>query len=84
MRAQPLSHVRLFAATWTVVPQAPLSMEFSKQECWPGLNTQLDHFLRVSQATIKASARLQSHLEATQGKALLASSFKLLVEFILT
>ena len=27
-----LSHVRLLATPWTVVQQAPLSMEFSKQE----------------------------------------------------
>ena len=32
-----LSHVRLFAISWTVVYQASLSMEFSKQECWSGL-----------------------------------------------
>ena len=29
-----LSHVQLFAASWTVVDQAPLSMEFSRQEYW--------------------------------------------------
>ena len=29
---QSLSHVRLFATTWTVAHQAYLSMEFSKQE----------------------------------------------------
>ena len=35
-----LSHfnrVRLFANLWTVARQAPLSMEFSRQECWSGL-----------------------------------------------
>ena len=32
-----LSHVRLFAISWTVVYQASLSMEFSKQEYWSGL-----------------------------------------------
>ena len=32
-----LSHVQLFAAPWTVAHQAPLSMEFSKQEYWSGL-----------------------------------------------
>ena len=30
------SHVQLFAIPWTVVCQAPLSMEFSRQ-CWSGL-----------------------------------------------
>ena len=32
-----LSHVQLFAALWTVARQAPLSMEFSRQEYWSGL-----------------------------------------------
>ena len=34
---QSLSHVRLFATPWTVVRQALLSMEFSRQEYWSGL-----------------------------------------------
>ena len=32
-----LSHVRLIATPWTVARQAPLSMEFSRQEYWSGL-----------------------------------------------
>ena len=36
-RTQPLSCVRLFATPWTVALQAPLSMEFSRQEYWIGL-----------------------------------------------
>ena len=32
-----LSRVWLFATPWTVVRQAPLSMEFSRQEYWSGL-----------------------------------------------
>ena len=32
-----LSRVRLFATPWTGAYQAPLSMEFSKQEYWSGL-----------------------------------------------
>ena len=32
-----LSCVQLFVTPWTVVHQAPLSMEFSRQECWSGL-----------------------------------------------
>ena len=31
------SCVPLFAILWTVAHQAPLSMEFSRQECWSGL-----------------------------------------------
>ena len=32
-----LSRVRLFAIPWTVAHQAPLSMEFSRQEYWSEL-----------------------------------------------
>ena len=34
---QPLSHVLLCVASWTVARQVPMSMEFSKQEYWNGL-----------------------------------------------
>ena len=30
------SHVQLFATPWTIARQAPLSMEFSRQEYWSG------------------------------------------------
>ena len=32
-----LSRVRLFVTPWTIAHQAPLSMEFSRQEYWSGL-----------------------------------------------
>ena len=32
-----LSRVQLFATSWTVAQQAPLSLGFSRQECWSGL-----------------------------------------------
>ena len=32
-----LSHVQLFVTPWTVACQAPMSMEFSRQEYWSGL-----------------------------------------------
>ena len=32
-----LSRVQLFVTPWTVVYEAPLSMEFSRQEYWSGL-----------------------------------------------
>ena len=32
-----LTHVRLFGTPWAVALQAPLSMEFSRQEYWSGL-----------------------------------------------
>ena len=34
---QLLSHVQLLTTPWTVAHQAPLFMEFSKQEYWSGL-----------------------------------------------
>ena len=37
MHTQLLSHVQLFVTPWTVDHQAPLSMEFSRQEYWSGL-----------------------------------------------
>ena len=33
-----LSHVRLFVASWNVACQAPLPMEFFRQEYWSGLS----------------------------------------------
>ena len=32
------SRVRLFETPWTVARQAPLSMRFSRQECWSGMS----------------------------------------------
>ena len=37
VKVKSLSHVRLFVTPWTVAPQAPLSMGFSRQEYWSGL-----------------------------------------------
>ena len=37
VRGQSLSHVWLFTTPWTGALEAPLSMEFSRQECWSGL-----------------------------------------------
>ena len=37
MCAQSLSYVQFFVATWTVACQAPLSMEFSRQQYWSRL-----------------------------------------------
>ena len=37
MKAKSLSRARLLATPWTVACQAPLSMEFSRQEYWSGL-----------------------------------------------
>ena len=35
--AGTLSHAQLFVTPWTVAHQAPLSMEFSRQEYWSSL-----------------------------------------------
>ena len=35
---QSFGHVQLFVTLWTVASQAPLSMEFSRQEYWSGLS----------------------------------------------
>ena len=35
-KGKSLSHFRLFVTPWMVARQAPLSMEFSKQEYWSG------------------------------------------------
>ena len=37
VHVQSLSCAQLFATPWTVAPQAPLSMGFSRQEYWSGL-----------------------------------------------
>ena len=37
MHAQLLSCVQLFETQWTIAHQAPLAMEFSRQEYWSGL-----------------------------------------------
>ena len=37
MYFQSPNHVQLFVTPWTIARQAPLSMEFSRQEYWRGL-----------------------------------------------
>ena len=37
VKVKSLSPVRLFSTPWTIACQAPLSMEFSRQEYWSGL-----------------------------------------------
>ena len=36
VKVKSFSRVRLFATPWTIAHQAPLSMGFSRQECWSG------------------------------------------------
>ena len=37
VKVKLLSRVQLFVTPWTISYQAPLSMGFSRQECWSGL-----------------------------------------------
>ena len=37
VKVKSLSRVQFFAAPWTTAYQIPLSMGFSRQECWSGL-----------------------------------------------
>ena len=37
VKCKSLSHVQLFMTPWTATCQAPLSLGFSRQECWSGL-----------------------------------------------
>ena len=37
VKVKSLSRVRLLATPWTAADQAPLSMGFSRQECWSGV-----------------------------------------------
>ena len=37
VHAKVLSHVQLFTTPWTIAHQAPLSIEFSRQEYWGGV-----------------------------------------------
>ena len=42
------NHIRLFVTLWTVAPQAPQSMRFSKQEYWSGLPLPSPNIMSVS------------------------------------
>ena len=63
-----LSRVQLFATPWTVARQAPLSMEFSKQEYWSGFPCPPPGDLPDPEIepTYPASAALQADSLATE------------------
>ena len=52
VKVKLLSHVRLFATPWTVAYEAPLSMEFSRQECWSGLPCPSPKLLHLLQSCL--------------------------------
>ena len=67
--AKSLSHVHLFVTPWTIAHQAPLSLGFSRQECWNGLSfpslmhaCMLNHFSRVWLCAILWTAAHQASL----------------------
>ena len=45
--AQSLSRIQLFATPWTVTHQSPLSMGFSWQEYWSGLQFPSPYYLYI-------------------------------------
>ena len=51
------SRVRLFATLWTVVPQAPLSVAFSKQEYWSGCHFHLQGIFQTQGSNSYAISR---------------------------
>ena len=53
VKVKSLSLVRLLATPWTAAHQAPLSMGFSRQECWSGvpLPSPIVMFIRVKTKT---------------------------------
>ena len=64
-----LSHVR-FCAPWTVAHKAPLSVEFSRQECWSGLpfsppGIESDPGIEPTSPALQADSLTLSHLGST-------------------
>ena len=51
MCAQLFSCVSLFATPWTLVRQVPLSMGFSRQECWSGCHFPLQEISQLRDQT---------------------------------
>ena len=55
------SHVQLFATLWTIARQAPLSMEFSRQEYWcellfPSPGDLLDPGIKLESPALQAGS----------------------------
>ena len=65
------SHVRLFVTPWTVARQAPLSVEFSRQEYWSGFpcpppGDLPDSGIKPEAPALQADSLLLSHWRSTQ------------------
>ena len=70
-RIRFFSHVRIFSrvqlfTTWTIACQAPLSMEFSRQEYWSGLYTCKPHTTRLN-LTTPLAAEVEDMSNISQG-----------------
>ena len=67
--AQSLSHVQLFATSWTAAHQSPLSTEFSRQEYWSRLHFLFQELTRLrdllhwqADSTIVAPGKKMLHM----------------------
>ena len=70
--------IQLFATSWTVAHQAPLSMEFSRQEYWSGLPFPSPGDLPhpgIKSACFVSPALTDRFITAPPGKAHIVSSF---------
>jgi len=63
VKVRSLSRVRLLATPWTVAHQAPLSMGFSRQECWSGVPLPSPAFI-IKELQIKTFVTLQRKILA--------------------
>ena len=61
--SKSLSHVRLFATPWIVAHQAPLSMEFSRQEHWSKLSFPYPHCVVGDTRIILQKTLLESNFK---------------------
>ena len=68
MNAQSLSRVKLFATTWTVVRQSPLSMGFSRQEYWSGSSFTPPGDLPAPEIKLRSPESPALHISETLGK----------------
>ena len=69
-----LSHAWLFVPPWTVAPQAPLPMEFSRQKYWSGLCITWNDRLDESQAGIKTAGRNINNLRYANDTTIMAEN----------
>ena len=62
-----LSRVQFFVTPWTVAPQAPLSMEFSRQEFYSGLPCSSPGDLTAQRSNLGLTLQTDSFLSEHQG-----------------